>query len=165
MHTVTEQAFSIGLPQGWKSPAPPAVPYTVYSWQGSGKDATRRLDLYMDTIPANFAVNRLLPVTQDGDSLSIAGDVSDNCIRFTARTAASAATGAEPAKWNGVNFLCDVGNYERDVVGTGSSIGVNTAVVSGAATGVHKVFFVYTDNSASPDYTIFESIIKSFQAL
>lgn len=161
----TKRSFRVGIPMSWEVAPPPNVPYTVYSWRGTGADAPRRLDLYIDTIPASLAVNRLLPVTPDGDRLSIAGEVSDNCVRFTARTSASAATGAEPAKWSGVSFLCDVSNYERDVVGTGSPAGVNSATVTGSATGEHKVFFVYTDNSASPDYTIFEDVIKSFQAL
>lgn len=161
----TKPSFRIGIPEGWEAAQPPNVPYTVYSWRGTGVDAPRRLDVYIDKIPSALAVNRLLPVAANGDRLVLVDTVSDNCVRFTARTAASAATGAELAKWSGVNFLCDVSNYERDVVGTGSPAGINTVPVRGAATGAHQVFFVYTDNSASPDYTIFEDIIKSFQTL
>jgi len=165
LHTVTKQNFSIGLPQGWNSVTPSHGPYTMYSWRGSGEDVARQLDLYIDIIPANLAVNRLLQITPAGDHFSITGSVSDNCTQFTTQTASSAATGVEAAQLDGVNFLCDVGNSERDVVGTGSVAGVNTAVVSGPATGEHKVFFAYTDNSNTPDYVLLEDIIESFRAL
>lgn len=161
---VTKPGFTLDLPAGWQSTAAPNVAYTVYSWQGTRVDNARRLDVYWDKIPASLAVNRLLPLSNSGAGASIAGPVSDNCTAFTDK-AASPATGTVPAKWNGVNFICDTGNYERDVVGTGSSEGVNTVTVVGPTTGRHHVMFVYTDNSATPDYTLLENIIRSFRAL
>jgi hypothetical protein len=57
-----------------------------------------------------------------------------------------------------------VANYERDVVGTSSPQEINTVTVTGPSTGTHKYFFVYTDNSAEPDYTIFTDALQSFKA-
>lgn len=162
---IQKSVFSMNLPTTWKSTAPPPIAYTVYSWKGSGDDDARRLDVYVDKLPSAMAVNHLLPLEGDGDLVTITGLVSDNCANFTDKSTESAATGTAPAKWSGVSFLCDLGNYERDVVGTGSAEGINTVTVTGPKTGPHRFFFVYTDNSANPDYTLFQTILKSFRVL
>ncbi len=160
---INEQLFSVVLPASWKTASNPGSPYTIYSWQGSGADADRRIDIYIDNVPVSFAVNRLQPVQVNTDQLQPLGSVSDNCTTFTTPTTQSAQTGTIEAKWNGIDFLCDTGNYERDVV----AIGADTATITltGPKTGSHKILLVYTDDSAQPDYTIFSSIIQSFQIL
>lgn len=165
MQQITERYFTLRLPSGWQSVAAPPVPYTVYSWQGTGGDSARRLDMYIDNTPADLAVNRLLAVQADSDHMDIADAVSDNCTDFTDRATGSSATGTAPAKWAGVNFICDMGNYERDVVATGSPDAVNAVTLTGSTTGSHKVLLVYTDNSADPDYTIFDAMVRSFRVL
>ena len=160
---ISKNLFTLDLPNTWKPAPPPPVAYTVYSWQGTRDDSTRRLDIYVDTIPNTMAVNRLLPVQADGAQVAVIGQVSDNCVNFTDHSPASATSGIAAAKWDGVSFWCDVGNYERDVVGTGSAEGANAVTLTGPATGNHRFFFVYTDNSANPDYTIFQSAIQSFR--
>ena len=162
---VTEPTFSVVLPAGWKSVSDPNSPYQVYSWQGTGDDANRRIDIYIDNLPASLAVNRLLPVQINNDRLEAIGPVSDNCTDFTTPTAQSPTTGTLAAKWDGVDFICDVANYERDVVATGAAGGVNTIVMTGPITGSHHVLLTYTDNSSGADYSIFISIVKSFQIL
>jgi hypothetical protein len=164
MH-VTESTFSVYLPAGWKVASNIGSPNKVYSWQGTGDDADRRIDIYIDNLPINLAVNRLLPVQASNDQLETIGSVSDNCTDFTTPTAQSAITGTLAAKWDGVDFICDVGNYERDVVATGSTEGINTVTLTGPSTGTHGVLLVYTDNSADPDYSIFTTIVESFQLL
>lgn len=160
---IKKSIFTMALPAGWQAATPPPVADTVYSWKGTGDDDARRLDVYVDKLPENMAVNRLLPVEGDGDQLNVVGMVSDNCANFTDKTTESTATGTASAKWSGVSFICDLGNYERDVVGTGSAEGMNTVTMTGPAAGSHHFFFVYTDNSANPDYALFQTILKSFR--
>jgi hypothetical protein len=142
------------------SPAPAG------SWKGdSGEDAARRLDVYVGAVPAALAINRLLPVAANDGRLDITGTVSDNCVNFTDKTARAIATGIASAKWDGVNFICDMGNYERDVVAIGSEQGINTVTLIGASAGRQQVLLVYTDNNANPDYNIFNTIVRSFRLL
>jgi hypothetical protein len=158
---ITERTFSVVLPLSWHTASNPGSPYTIFSWQGTGADADRRIDIYLDNVPPSLSVNRLLPVQVNLDQLQPLGTVSDNCTTFTTPTAQSAQTGTIDAKWNGVNFLCDTGNYERDVVAIGSSSG--TISLTGPKTGIHKIMLVYTDNTTQPDYSIFTSIVESFR--
>lgn len=161
---ISKSFFDLDLPTDWSAVAAPQLHYTVYSWAGTkGDDAQRRLDVYVDNVPLGLAVNRLQPVQAAGDHFDIVGTTSDNCINFTPHAADAAQTGNAPSKWSGVNFLCDVGNYERDVVASGSAEGVNITTLNGGTSGSHRVLLVYTDNNPSPDYTIFASIIKSFR--
>ena len=162
---VAKSIFTLDLPAGWTAASPPNTPYTIYSWQGGldTLDTARRLDVYIDRLPVNLAVNRLLPVQATDDRLDAVSETSDNCSNFTDKAAASATTGAAPSKWAGVNFLCDMGNYERDVVGIGSAEGINSVTLIGPTAGAHHVFMTYTDNSANPDFTIFLAIVRSFR--
>lgn len=163
---VAKSFFELDVPVGWHAIAAPPVRYTVYSWSGArGAAAARRLDVYIDNIPFDLAVNRLQPVQADGDHFDTIGTTSDNCTSFTPRVPDSVQTGSAPSKWSGVNFLCDEANYERDVVATGSTEGVNIATLTGVTTGSHRVLLVYTDSNPNPDYTIFAGIINSFRLL
>lgn len=163
---VAEPTFRLSLPSGWHAVTPSQAPSRAYSWVGMTADgAGRRLDVYIDQIPATLAVNRLLPVRPSGAQFNTAGMVSDNCVNFTDRATESVATGTALAKWNGVNFLCDMGNYERDVVAIGSTEGINTVTLTGNVTGRHQVLLVYTDNSIEPDYAVFTAIVQSFTLL
>ena len=160
---VEEPLFTVELPTQWVNAPAPNTPYTAYSWRGADKsdDNARRLDIYIDTVPLSFAANRLTPVAVVDNHLQTTGPTSDNCSNFTDRST-MAQTGVAPSKWSGVNFLCDLSNYERNVVVAGSTEGVNTITLTGTTTGTHRVLLVYTDNSASPNFAIFAAIIQSF---
>lgn len=159
---VDEPLFSLNLPDDWQPRANNDVPKPTYSWGGTTKtDNTRWLNIYVDDIPTTLAVNRVLPVDGNGTTLALTAGVSDNCITFTGAT--NGGQNSAPAKWQGINFLCDTGNYIRDVVGTSSPDGINTVILTSADKGMHQFFFTYTDNSSSPDYSVFTDILKSFQ--
>jgi hypothetical protein len=163
---IAETLFSLDLPSDWKRIPPPQTVYAIYSWQGTSQAGTsRRLDVYLNAIPPTLAVNHLLPVRAQGDAIDVTGPVSDNCINFTDKSGQGAEGGAVLAKWNGVNFLCDTGNYLRDVVAIGSTEGINTITLTGAQNGTHNVLLLYTDNNSTPDYTIFVGAVKSFHLL
>lgn len=161
---ITEPLFIMRLPDDWKPVKPRYIPRAQYSWQGTGKDDTSRwLDLYIDDIPSKMAVNRMIPLSSSGGKIVVNDDVSDNCVNFTDERAVDARTGTVPAKWSGVTFICDAANSLRNLTGTGSSEGVNTLTLKGNTTGKHRVFFVYTDHSGSPDYTPFTDALNSFE--
>lgn len=163
--TLDEPLFTMKLPNDWKRVANTnTYPQPSYTWQGMSKaNSARTLQLFIDKMPTltGFAVNRELYVQANGDNLTVLSDVSDNCIKFTG-SANIQGHGNVPAKWQGIDFLCDTGNYERNVVGTASPDGLNSVSITGQTKGIHKFFFVYTDNSAAPDYSIFTAALRSF---
>lgn len=155
-----EGIFSLMLPQDWVFVGRQTSPYDVYTWHNTKENpGIRQLQIYIDTIPVKLGVNRVLPVQGEGDRV-IPTTISDTCANFTGDKVPGSAT--TPAKWGGINFLCDLANYERDVSGTSSTDGINTVVLTGS-TGKHKVFFTYTDNDSTPDFTIFTDAVQSFQ--
>jgi hypothetical protein len=156
--------FSMKIPAAWKAGQPKdGVPQATYLWQGTtGEDKNRWISVYVDAALASFAVNRALHVQSNDSSISVIGNTSDNCTSYTGP--ANTATGKTPAKWETIDFLCDSGNYARDVVGTVSADGLNNINLSGKTKGVHKYFFTFTDNSNQPDYSIFREALKSFEA-
>jgi hypothetical protein len=156
--------FQINLPKDWKQVTPPTA-QAAYTWRGASKDNdARSLDIYIDQIPANFAVNRMLPLNANGSGVQTSGSVSNNCSTFTLASTTDPHTGIAPSKWDGIDFLCDMANYLRDVVGTSSAEGINSVSVAGPS-GTHKYFFVYTDHSGEPEYDTLTQALQSFQAL
>lgn len=161
---VSTSLFTLTLPTGWKARVTTGdIPRPAYSWiGGSGDEATRWLNMYVDSVPANLAVNRVLPVQANGASLTVVSSTSDNCSNFTRPSATDTQNGAVSAKWDGTEFICDLANYNRDVVGMSSAEGINYVTLTGSTTGEHRIFMTYTDNSPSPDYSVFTNIVKSF---
>lgn len=146
------------LPAGWKEityeKSPTAPRYGFRSVQ-----MAQQLEIYIDNPPVNMAINKAIVVSASGDGLSYDA-VSDNCTTYTGPLK-QGQTGNLPAKWQGIDFLCDMGNYQRAVVGTVSKDGINRISVTGPTIGQHKVFFTYTDNNNNPDYSVFYDILRS----
>jgi hypothetical protein len=166
VQTFSEADFTIQLPTDWKFIGQTTGPYDFYTWQETTKyEDNRVLDIYVDTIP-NTAVNRLQPVTADGNRLQV-GTLSDTCLTFTGPSVSSAQAAQslpnQLAKWQGVNFMCDLANYNEDSVGTSSLQGINTVTLTGPITGRHSFFFLYVDHNIQPDYTIFSNALGSFR--
>lgn len=163
---IVKGVFVLDLPADWQSAADPHSLYGVSSWQGTTEsDAARRLDIYVDSLPPSLAINRLLPVEVGAHQLIPDSSVSPNCLFLSQSPVQSKATGMAPVQWNDVQFTCDVGNYERDVVAAGSTEHGVDLRLTGQRTGAHQVVLVYTDNSATPDYNLFMTAVKSFHLL
>jgi hypothetical protein len=164
---IDDQLFSFDVPRDWEATQVSGLTAGSKSWQNTKDNkGVRVITLYMDNIPANFAVNRVVALRAESGRLFVDGSVSDNCTNFTGTSVASgpnAGNGKAPAKWQGVNFICDTGNYLRNVVGTGSIDGLNTVKLTGQNVGAHNVFITYTDNSASPNFGIFTDMLQSFK--
>lgn len=158
-----ESVFTINLPHDWVFTGKQTTPYVKYSWHNTAKadnPGSRMLDVYVDTLPTQLGVNKVLPVQAAGDRL-VPTTVSDNCADFTGNKVPGPP--AAPAKWQGINFLCDLANYVRNVTGASSSQGINSVTLTGKLTGQHRFFFTYTDNSSNPEPTIFAGALRSFR--
>jgi hypothetical protein len=167
VQTFNEPVFTIQLPNDWKLINHTVSPYDIYTWQDTTKyQDNRNLNLYVDTIPITLAVSRLLPVTAEGDLLQL-GELSDACINFTGPPVPSAQAAQslpnQLAKWQGINFICDLSNYNNNSIGTSSQQAINTVTLTGPTTGRHAFFFLYTDHNISPNYTIFTNALLSFR--
>jgi len=157
----TEGIFTIDLPKDWIYIGRSHDTYQAYEFENtSGNKGVETLAVYVDTIPTNLGVNQVLPVEADGDSI-VPTSVSGNCAGFTGNKVPGAQ--ATPAKWDNINFLCDLANYERNVVGTSSQNAINSVTLTGKTTGSHRLFFTYTDNGSEPNYQIFYNALQSFQ--
>jgi hypothetical protein len=170
--TVNEPLFTLDLPGKWKETSRDSTPtYHSIQWNYTDKSANRWFRVYTDTIPADYAVNYLLPVTAEDNRLGV-GQISDNCVTFTQGANSNmgrdvstpASKEALPAKWQKVNFLCDNSHVTHQVVGTGSTQGGNAITVKGPNKGKHQYFFLYEDDNYHPDYSIFSDILNSFEA-
>ncbi len=163
---ITESLFSIDLPRDWEATAPPPnLPYTILAWHNTAQNkGVRVLNVYVDTIPADLAVNRVLAVQTSGNHMTVLGNVSDNCKDFTQPSKQPGNPDKVHGKWQNLDFICDLGNYLRNVVGTASADGTNTLKFTGPTTGQHRYFITYTDHGPTPDYTIFSSVLESFRA-
>lgn len=165
---IEEPAFSMELPGDWKETGrrKDATEQSI-TWQATKKgEDNRTLKLYIDTIPTSRAINRLLPVTAQGNTLSV-GNVSDNCATFTKGGTLDAGRAEKlpdtPAKWEKVDFICSLSRVTDNEIGTGSTEGINTVTVKGAK-GEHKYFFVYTDRNIQANNMIFYNAVSSFTA-
>lgn len=166
--TIEESLFTMQLPKDWKKVAQQntSIEHSV-TWQSTKKDqAARSLQIYIDTIPKTKSVNRLMPVTVQGATMT-AGDVSDNCATFTGGgtldTSKAVHNADAKARWSGVDFICSMANVIDNQVGVASSAGINEVPITGSQ-GTHKYFFLYIDRTIQPDYSILEDALSSFRA-
>lgn len=166
--SIDEPTFTMELPSDWKEIDRKNDAHNrSIKWQASKKNAENRyLELFIDIIPTTRSINRLMPVSVLGNGLTT-GDISVNCASFTKGGSFNIAEAAKlsdtPAKYQSVDFICDLPRVTDNEVGTGSIGGVNSVSVKGAK-GEHKYFFLYTDRNIQPDDTIFYNAVKSFKA-
>lgn len=156
--------FAITLPSDWVLKGHNETPYNMYSYQATKKNADNRwLEVYIDRVPSDVAFNRLLPVIIEDNKIVVTGSVSENCVEFTGPRDNPAAAGVAmlPAKWQGVDFMCDMSNYTRNVVGVGTVATRHNVTLTGPTSGKHVFYFKYIDHNISPDYQILEKALES----
>ncbi len=168
-YVVDEALFTFELPGDWEEFERRSTDsQNSITWQEVTEgQAGRVLTLYIDAIPAEVPVNRLLPVTAQGPRLTF-GTVSDPCYTFTGEGTANVREAVNlrpaPAKWQGVDFLCNLTNPVTNIVATGS-IGVPTGTdIVGLNGESHRYLFVYNDQNIQPKYSILINAIRSFTA-
>ena len=158
-----ENGFSIDLPTSWKVAAKPIGDSQSYIWQSSDTaNGEQSLNLYEDTVPVTFPIDRLVVVAGEGSKLSVARAVSPACTTLPA----GAVTGKSSVSttWQGIRFLCFRGQRAEAVVGTGSGEAINTVTLKSPKTGTpHSFFFTYVTFSGTPDYTVFYDALASLR--
>jgi hypothetical protein len=161
-----EKLFEFDAPDDWKFIGLDNSTYAYYKYQSTKKNfEARNLDIYVDKIPADMALNRVVAVKAQGARLSH-GDASENCTSFATPDPSQAGTAAAlkiKARWDGIEFLCDNDTKFRNILGTTSTDGINTVKLTGPTAGAHSFFFVYTDHSSISDKTIFYRVLESFK--
>lgn len=167
---VDEELFTMELPGHWKEHArvKNKVENSIKWIATKAGEDNRYITLYIDSVPADrTAVNRLLPVKAEGQKL-IYGEISENCASFTGggtfNTNDAVKKTVTPAKWQGVDFLCNLPRVVDNETGTGSTDGLNSVYVTGPKGGRHSYFFVYTDRNIQPKGGVLLDAIESFRA-
>lgn len=166
---IDHELFSFTLPADWKELKRVNLSTErSITWASTkANDSARELTIYIDTIPSDMPVNRLLPVTVQGNKLS-PGTVSANCATFTqggnSNVQASSQLKPTQARWEGVDFICNLTNVVLNHVGVGSGAAINTVPIVGPSKGAHKYFFLYNDQNIQPNYTILSDALSSFIA-
>ncbi len=160
--TVSKQYFTLQLPAGWQEiGVANASVVARYSFRSAAGQA-RLMDLYIDGQPNNLGLNKAIVVNGSGDGV-IHDVVSDNCTTYTDGSKKNPQTGLAPAKWQGIDFSCDMANFARALVGTISKDGLNHFNGTGPVHGTHQYLILYTDNNISPDYTVLYDILSSLR--
>lgn len=159
---IDKPEFTMELPGGWKERQVIASPTGPKYTFASPSSQSQVFDFYIDNPPTGMALNRAIAVDAQGNGL-VYDRVSENCITFTDPKNKNAQTGNAPARWQETDFICDMGNSSRAVVGTISKDGINQVAVTGETIGNRRIFITYTDNSISPNYTTLYDILGSIK--
>jgi hypothetical protein len=160
--TISEASFTFNLPADWKRvSADLSGPYKKYTYQAGVKNAENRyLYIYADgQLPPTLAFNKAVSVHAEGQTMSH-GSVSENCADFTTQTTPKQLQ--IKAKWEGVDFLCDMDATGRNVAGTSSTENLDQVVLTDTGFTPHRITILYEDNNANPDYNIFYGVLDSF---
>lgn len=157
---INKPEFRVDLPGGWverKVIASPTGPrYTFAAPTGEAKV----LDIYIDNPPTNFAINKAIAISSQGNGLTHE-NVSENCATFTDSKYKNPQTGFAPARWQEIDFICDMASPTRQVVGTISRDGINQLTTTGSSGVKRKIFMTYTDNDITPNYSILYDILST----
>ena len=166
MRDFENEYFKITLPATWvdlgrKNP----FAYEVYyEFQNTQKDYENRwLRVYVDTIPANQAVTKILPV-EVVDNRLVPGQVSDSCRNFSGAPASSGQANSQNwlATWQGVEFYCDM-NPAENFIGTASQeegYGVTLVNLDGSN---HRYFIAYINHNNNPDSNFIIDVVNTFE--
>ncbi len=157
---IDNDIYSMQLPSDWKQiSVNKDSRYSSLEWQLESGGKNRWLILYTDRVPADIAVNKVIPVATSGNDI-VPDTVSDNCSGFTRKI--SDANLKTPSKWQGANFLCDLSNATDNVVGVSDKITGTTLTLSGPVKGKHSYVFIYTDRGIPEDQIPITMALESF---
>ncbi len=157
-----EGDFNIDIPTSWQLDPRPPYTYQSFTWSTVEKANGQQIEVFEDTIPENFAVNRALTISGEVDHIELNGPASDNCIKYTKDQVIAAGVHGVPARWQGIDFLCNRNTTSQDVIGTSSKDGINIVKLKSINGTPHTFFFTYSDNQMSPDYSVFYNALTSF---
>ncbi|MEI6755812.1 MAG: hypothetical protein WCK80_02250 [bacterium] len=156
--------FKIELPVSWRETAVESGTYKTYAFTSTDNKDPQLITIYVDSTPINLATNRVLSVQAQGDRVGVIGAVSDNCTNFTKNEPLQNGQQGVNAKWQGISFICDSISPTRNVVGSGSTDGLNTVVLTSPNDGAtHRFYFTDNFTGPNPDYNVFINALSSFR--
>jgi hypothetical protein len=161
METFEKPEVRFQAPLGWKEvPVTQSVYAPLYMYNNN--DHSQVLEIFINNPPKGLGLNKAIVVY--GGAGTVSHDVvSDNCVTFTEASKMDARTGLAPAKWQEVDFQCDMANSARAVVGTISKDGDNLFSVTTESGKHDQIFIKYTDSSINPDYSVLYDILASMR--
>jgi hypothetical protein len=165
---INKPDYTFTLPERWVEIGDHTQEVVRYmEWQNQDvANTAQSLRLYIDSLPVNFAVNKILPVEVSTNALSV-DEVSANCSEFTDDTAPypiAKNTDIRSSAWKGIKFYCDIGNKYRNVMATATLAEGFGFRIQGADSAEHTYTFVYTDHTARPTDVPFLEAVRSFRA-
>lgn len=118
----------------------------------------RDLTVYIDSVPTDSAITRVLPIEIDGSKI-IPLSVSPRCETLQRDKNNKRDV---VLSWAGVRFLCDP-DLNADVVGTAHAEFGSSTPIKGQATS-HKYFFVYRDLESVSQPEVLSRLLRGFEA-
>lgn len=158
--TFQNQYFSFEADKSW-SFMPSESSSNVFVYRSSKNNLVARdLKVYINTLPSNLMLTRILPVEANGDRLKI-GEISDHCRQYLARP----PTDNNPVNVNvlSVTFRCQV-DGTSNVAGSGQVNGSYQTELQSDSGLSRKYFLLYNDLEFTPNFNNFLNIAKSFRA-
>lgn len=160
LQTFQNQYFSFEADKSWAF-MPNESSTNVFVYRSSKNNLViRDLKVYVNTLPSNLMVTRILPVEADGDRLKI-GEISEHCRQYLPR----APTDNNPINVNilSVTFRCQV-DGTSNIAGSGQVNGSYQTELKSDSGGGRKYFLLYNDLEFTPNFNNFINIAKSFRA-
>jgi hypothetical protein len=166
---IDEPTYTIELPSDWRElERTDFANLKSVSWIATReKEDNRWVTIYMDSYPRDKPLNKVVPVTANGQYLQI-GNMSGDCYSFTPGGTLDAGLASQTrpkiSKWEEVEFICNLPRPYENEVGTSSEDAINAVTVTGPQSGKHTYFFVFTDHNKQFKPQIFTDILNSFKA-
>ena len=167
--TIKTEYFAISVPSTFENNGKknPLATQVYYELQDKKKnDDARYLRIFVDVFPKDYAVDEVMMVYNDGKRLT-PGQLSGDCSDFTGAPKYNPANDANKVwntSWQGMPFVCDIGNVFVQTAAISKDGGYGQAM-EGSSGQKHTFFFVYVDQNNRPNPQIFADAINSFQPL
>jgi len=160
-----EPLYSFLLPGDWNVSKRNEDPrFTSVEYQMGKKPQNRWITIYVDRFPQELPVNRVIPVSVDGNKLNESSP-SPNCANFTIDNSNSNVKITKaPTKHENVKFICELDNTYNNVLAAGSEETGTVLTMKGISQGEHKYIILYKDHSIPSDDSPFRQALQSFTA-
>lgn len=165
---VETDLYSMEIPADWRRVTNPEVSvnnviYYPERYQGtSGKHVGRRIDVYIDSIPAGLGINKVVAIKPAGRRI-IVDEISSQCYYFTDVPEGKSGN-TFPSVWQekGIDFSCN-SSVLSNIVGAIHKSEADGVELDTSENGKKNIFLVYTDHGSFTDNSIFFDILESFE--
>lgn len=124
---------------------------------------SRDFTVYVNTLPQNLLVTRVLPLEPDGNKFSVS-EVSEHCKEYLKDRISPGNNNPIVARIESVQIKCQVDGTST-TVGTGQVNGNYQVELKAGNGSTNKYFIVYNDLEFTPRLNTFINIVRSFRAI